>query len=858
MAAGWVEEIQPGLSSILTDISLLDARVDSLESGVSLDTDLVEIAGLTPANDDIIQQKAGVWTNRTVAQYKTDLTLVKADVGLGNVDNTSDATKNAASVTLTNKTVAFGSNTVSGTLAQFNTAVTDADLASIAGSETLTNKTLTSPAINGGTVASLVSLSMTTPTWSAGDVTGGRILDLSYVETDLSYTQTQNPATTFGLGFRVDWDVVFDYVGDAFVGPTANTGFFGPYAGFQFQGTHQYNEDTGIYGLAAISFQDQLFIKNEPGSTRTMTPAWQFLSSRFIAADGGAVTLSQTDGGHGAVAFTDNQLMITAGAGTITTAGDYDLVGFASLPVVIGATTLQRRVGFLVDNVNMNAAGFASILETAVGDKLTNTVSSTNATIGWQIGLQIAKLTGASQNDGIASDAPYNVWPTWTTWTAAVPLSPFYMNSVHSLNFASATFPAVFSIAPTIELEQAAHALNVFSVMSSGPTIKNDPALGGGVSTSNVLHNIVPTYQADTQTNVDFGSFTAMRVGQNLSRINSGVGHVDTLTDYESLPTINTPNTVDTRQAFWIGDPLGTGAIQYNYGLYIAAQTRGAVENLGIYSQATVKVVDAGTTNYVSLIPFGSLPTLAFGTGTTTDASITRSASGELTVGANLKFDDAKNIAVNATTGTKIGTATSQKLGFFNATPVVQQTSTTDLRTALINLGFVATGGASPLNLNGGAFVATQIDHRSAAGDTQPAVRLTTLFGTGVIQLGAGGSTATDVSISRASTTEIQVNAHLKLDAKNIVTDTSTGTQIGTATGQKLAFWAKTPIIQPASANQAAVGTTAPAGGTGTAAGGWDTAGNRNTAITTINSLVTLVNEMRTVLVNVGIMKGSA
>lgn len=43
---------------------------------------------------------------------------------------------------LTNKTIAFGSNTVSGTLAEFNTAVTDANLASLAGSETLTNKTI--------------------------------------------------------------------------------------------------------------------------------------------------------------------------------------------------------------------------------------------------------------------------------------------------------------------------------------------------------------------------------------------------------------------------------------------------------------------------------------------------------------------------------------------------------------------------------------------------------------------------------------------------------------------------------------------------------------------------------------------
>jgi hypothetical protein len=44
--------------------------------------------------------------------------------------------------TLTNKSIALGSNTVTGTLAEFNSAVTDANLASIAGAETLTNKTI--------------------------------------------------------------------------------------------------------------------------------------------------------------------------------------------------------------------------------------------------------------------------------------------------------------------------------------------------------------------------------------------------------------------------------------------------------------------------------------------------------------------------------------------------------------------------------------------------------------------------------------------------------------------------------------------------------------------------------------------
>jgi hypothetical protein len=54
--------------------------------------------------------------------------LIKDDVGLSNVDNTSDATKNAASVTLTNKTINASNNTVSNlTTTMFAASVVDND-----------------------------------------------------------------------------------------------------------------------------------------------------------------------------------------------------------------------------------------------------------------------------------------------------------------------------------------------------------------------------------------------------------------------------------------------------------------------------------------------------------------------------------------------------------------------------------------------------------------------------------------------------------------------------------------------------------------------------------------------------------
>jgi hypothetical protein len=76
----------------------------------------------------------------------------------------------AGTQTLTNKSISLGSNTLTGTTAQFNTALTDGDFTTIAGTETLTNKTLTSPTINGGALSGTFS----------GDHTLSGLLNLTY------------------------------------------------------------------------------------------------------------------------------------------------------------------------------------------------------------------------------------------------------------------------------------------------------------------------------------------------------------------------------------------------------------------------------------------------------------------------------------------------------------------------------------------------------------------------------------------------------------------------------------------------------------------------------------------------------
>lgn len=69
--------------------------------------------------------------------------------------------------------------------------------------------------------------------------------------------------------------------------------------------------------------------------------------------------------------------------------------------------------------------------------------------------------------------------------------------------------------------------------------------------------------------------------------------------------------------------------------------------------------------------------------------------------GESTTLAEAVNIALGTTTGTKIGTATSQKLGFFNATPIIQPIATLDLGVVLSNLGLRAAGTAYPITTSG-------------------------------------------------------------------------------------------------------------------------------------------------------------
>ena len=65
------------------------------------DADLTSLAGLDSSTSGAIASDGAGWIKKTYSQFKTALGLVKADVGLGSVDNTSDASKPISTATQT-------------------------------------------------------------------------------------------------------------------------------------------------------------------------------------------------------------------------------------------------------------------------------------------------------------------------------------------------------------------------------------------------------------------------------------------------------------------------------------------------------------------------------------------------------------------------------------------------------------------------------------------------------------------------------------------------------------------------------------------------------------------------------------
>ena len=105
-----------------------------------------------------------VFEGATADDYETTLAFTDptADRVITVPNATDTLVGKATTDTLTNKSIDLGNNTFTGSLAEFNTALQSVSFISLTGSETLTNKTFTSPTIDAFTLASGDTAGLTT------------------------------------------------------------------------------------------------------------------------------------------------------------------------------------------------------------------------------------------------------------------------------------------------------------------------------------------------------------------------------------------------------------------------------------------------------------------------------------------------------------------------------------------------------------------------------------------------------------------------------------------------------------------------------------------------------------------------
>jgi hypothetical protein len=145
------------------------------------------IAWKAPAAVGVFESSI-VFEGATADDYETTLTVVDptADRTITLPNATGTVVLKDTTDTLTNKSVSLTTNTITGTIAEFNTALTDQDFATLAGTETFTNKTLTTPKINEN-----VDLLATSTELNVLDGITATTTELNYVDGVTSAIQTQ-------------------------------------------------------------------------------------------------------------------------------------------------------------------------------------------------------------------------------------------------------------------------------------------------------------------------------------------------------------------------------------------------------------------------------------------------------------------------------------------------------------------------------------------------------------------------------------------------------------------------------------------------------------------------------------------
>ncbi len=200
-----------------------------------------------------------------------------------------------------------------------------------------------------------------------------------------------------------------------------------------------------------------------------------------------------------------------------------------------------------------------------------------------------------------------------------------------------------------------------------------------------------------TFTFTDFNQITDVTPGTGAASkalvLNSGSGITTGVTLFTATTLAGTTGTITTVNSTTLNGTTinaGADAVAGTVNVFPVTTATGklilaAVSSGGAFN-TTISNASQGQSTVVSIPDSGaSTSNFVLSKGTQTLAGAYTFTTGGLTI-------TDVNIALSTGTGTKIGTAANQKLGFFNAAPVVQQATTATVT------GYTSVGGSAVLS----------------------------------------------------------------------------------------------------------------------------------------------------------------
>jgi len=182
-------------------------RVSNAWSGITTASDLTVTGDLTVQGTTTTVNSTEIQVQNTLKfegsssnEYETTLTVV--DPTQDNVITIPNATDTLVAKdttdTLRNKSINLANNTLSGSLSEFNVALSGADFVSLDGTETLTNKTLTSPVLNGTEMTPTGAIVM--PVGTTAQRPGTGVVGMMRFNSDIDAFEGYNGASWVKLG----------------------------------------------------------------------------------------------------------------------------------------------------------------------------------------------------------------------------------------------------------------------------------------------------------------------------------------------------------------------------------------------------------------------------------------------------------------------------------------------------------------------------------------------------------------------------------------------------------------------------------------------------------------------------------